>query len=59
MYLHVVCVVTAMLCPQDLVCDWLQMQFLHRVVTGVNCDLLLIDLNEGVNVTRLQGYSKL
>ena len=46
MYLHVVCVVAAMLCPQDLVCDWLQMQFLRRVVTGVNCNLLrLIDFN--------------
>ena len=45
MYLHVVCVVAAMLCPQDLVRDWLQMQFLRRVVTGVNYNLLLIDLN--------------
>ena len=45
MYLQAVSVVAGKLCPQDLVCDWLQMQFLRLVVTGVNCYLLLIDLN--------------
>ena len=63
MYLHTVSVVAGRLCPQDLVCDWLQMLFLRRVVTGVNCYLLLIDLNvlirEGECHQVIQGYSEI